>query len=467
MTKDATDASGSVNALVSENQVLTKQMAGLLRDRELMRMDIDAAEAQINQLKEAISMKEDSRNKVLTSYNQLAANNDKLQAELNELSSRNGKLHQDVVNYQKALTEAESALSAKDQQLRTQAAEADTLRRDRVEQLAYLENCKSQLQQTRLELANAVSERNQAVEQLAGKIKDLEVDKLAFENQVAAESARADRFESLATLERTRKENAERTVKDLDLSVSNLTRKMQTLTTQHNEVLASLDKEILALRSERNAVSAKNETLQSQLASLQINLADYEDQVKHKDRIIDELLMNPGVSCASCPVRCSPLLTHLIFCRTSSEAKLIARSLPSSFRPRTNSDRIRAKFPKFRRPALQLGLSGTSDAATRSLARQKRRCKICDQPTSQLPCRGQQRKASRAPLRTALKGDTFWSRSKLGFNRTCADCRRTVANVPSFFVDMFFLLCSTNFNLIMLYRLTIISPTPPQAVVGN
>jgi chromosome segregation ATPase len=152
-----------------------------------MRLDIDAAEIQINQLKETISMKEDSRNKVLSSYDVLASTNEKLQAEIAELSSRNDILHRDVVTYQNSLAQVQSALSTKEELLRNVQGDSDFLKRDRMDYLFQIEGYKTQLTQARNDLTQTVAERNKTIEQLTGRLRDLEVDRLAFESQVSSE----------------------------------------------------------------------------------------------------------------------------------------------------------------------------------------------------------------------------------------------------------------------------------------
>jgi chromosome segregation ATPase len=163
-----------------------------------MRLDIDAAEVQINQLRETISMKEDSRNKVLSSYDALANANEKLQADIAELSSRNDALHHDVVAYQNSLAQVQSALSAKEELLRNVQGDLDSLKRGRTEYLVEIEGYKTQLTQARHDLTQTVVERNKTVEQLTARVRDLEVDKLAFESQVSSE-VRVDAQDSVNT----------------------------------------------------------------------------------------------------------------------------------------------------------------------------------------------------------------------------------------------------------------------------
>ncbi|KAI9025676.1 hypothetical protein DFJ74DRAFT_718349 [Hyaloraphidium curvatum] len=292
--KDAAAASGDVAALAHENQVLAAQVAGLARDRELMRMDIDAAEAKINQLRETLAIKEDGRNKVMASYGQLAATNDKLQMEVTELAKRNESLRTEISNYQRTLGQLENALASSEQQVADRGLELDRLKRDRNDLVHELESLRDQLNRARGDLAQAASEKALATEQAAAKSKAFEVDKLALESQLSSERTRADRFESLITLERTRKENAERALKDMEASMGNLAKKLQTLNGQHAEMVSALNDEILSLRADQATAATRIESLQSQLVQIQALLDDSRDEVKHKERVIEELLAAPG-----------------------------------------------------------------------------------------------------------------------------------------------------------------------------
>lgn len=318
--KEAADGAMDVARLAQENQVLTKQITGLVRDRELMQLDIDAAEKQINQLKEAIVMKEDSRNKVLVSYNQLASANDKLQGEVADALTRADRLRHDLDSCQQMLAQTNGSSSAKDDQIRSLIGDVELLKRDKGDLFVQLEALKTQLVHTKSEMSQAATERELSAERLSAKVRDLEVDKMAYESQLASEvrcvcyaagslcsiltdwvlprcfvqSTKADRFESLLSLERSKREQAEKTIRDLETAVTGLNRKVQSLHAEHVEIVAKLDREISALRTERAANVAKNDSLKAQLSNLETNLADYKDQVRHKQQIIDELLANPG-----------------------------------------------------------------------------------------------------------------------------------------------------------------------------
>ena len=106
--------------------------------------------------------------------------------------------------------------------------------------------------------------------------------------------------------------------------MAGLNRKIQSLGAQHNEIVSVLDKELAAARAETNSALSRNETLVDELEGLKVNLADYEDQVRHKDWIIDELLTNPGVGSSFATVVMRRLANDTLFVRRNRKGGVIS-----------------------------------------------------------------------------------------------------------------------------------------------
>ncbi|KAJ3300836.1 hypothetical protein HK104_000030 [Borealophlyctis nickersoniae] len=325
--EEARNVAADLAALSKENQILNGELAELASDRERYKAELAECERQVQYLDELIRTKEQEREHLVASYRKLAGEHERLDVTLRTFTEESNTMRMEVVlrdkrvqQLQKALddagvelTQSRIDLGAYEKQcnsksLRLARFHFKTDKARLLREIAAARDLSLSVERTKDDLQKRLTAVTVDNESMHATLRKLETDCEALNAQMRAEKLKAERLEHLVAIERTRKIQTEKGVKEMRESQGTLEEQLQALNHQQKLTIQSMTRDLKASHEEARALKIRIEGLEKTLrdqkdalmqsedlcGDLRREVADLKELLANKERIVEDLMRLGG-----------------------------------------------------------------------------------------------------------------------------------------------------------------------------